>query len=207
MLRSLAYTALEQALNRYLDLDPDAKAQLGRLHGRVIALEVLGLGITLFLVPAPDRLQVLSRYAGPPDCTLRGSPLALARLSEPERGSDGLFAGEVEIQGDTELAHRFGKILGGLDIDWEEQLSRLTGDVLAHELGNAARGALRWGRQARGDLGRDLKEYVQEELRLLPDRYEVEDFLAGVDEARDGVERLEARLLRLERRLDGGKAS
>jgi ubiquinone biosynthesis accessory factor UbiJ len=207
MLKSLAYTAFEEALNLYLDLDADAKAQLARLHGRVIALEVLGVGVTLYLVPAPTRLQVLSRCDGVPDCTLRGSPLALARLREPERGSDGLFAGEVEIHGDTELAHRFGKILGRIDIDWEEQLSRLTGDVVAHELGNVARGARRWGRQAKESLTLDLREYLQEETRILPNRWEIEDFLAGVDRVRDDVERLEARLDRLERRLAGeGKA-
>jgi len=208
MISSLAYAALEEALNLYLDLDHDAKAQLARLHGRVIALQVLGVGVTLYLVPGPTRLQVLSRYDGQPDCVLRGSPLALARLSEPERGADRLFAGEVEIHGDTELAHRFGKILGQIDIDWEEQLSRLTGDILAHELGNAARGAQRWGREARHSLGLDLKEYLQEETRLLPNRWEIEGFLAGVDEVRDDVERLEARVARLERRLaEGGKAS
>ncbi len=201
MISSLAYAALEEALNRYLDLDPDAKLQLARLHGRVIALEILGVGVTLFLVPSPKRLQVLSQVDGVPDCTLRGSPLALARLSEPERGSDRLFAGEVEIHGDTDLAHRFGKILGGMDIDWEEQLSRFTGDIVAHEVGNAARGAQRWGRDAKASLTLDLREYLQEESRILPARWEMEEFLTGVDGVRDDVERLEARIERLMRRL------
>jgi ubiquinone biosynthesis protein UbiJ len=114
--------------------------------------------------------------------------------------ADQLFSGAVAISGDTELGHNFGKLLGGLDIDWEEQLSRLTGDLLAHRIGNLARGAARWGKDALEALRQDLPEYLQEEVRLLPGRYEVEEFLTEVDRLRDDLERLEQRVRRLSER-------
>ena len=103
----------------------------------------------------------------------------------------------MQIEGDTELAHRIGKILGAMDVDWEEQLSHYTGDLVAHDIGNLVRGAVRWGRNSADTLGRDLQEYLQEELRLLPVRTEIEAFLADVDRLRDDVERLQARIDRL----------
>jgi len=197
----LAYAGLEGAINRYLALDPVAQQQVAALHGRVIAFELLGLGQTLYLIPGPDRLQVLSRYEGEPDCTLRGTPLALARMSDTKASSDQLFAGEVEITGDTQLAHHFGKILATIDIDWEEQLSHYTGDIIAHEVGNFIRGASHWGRRSLQTLGLDLQEYLQEEIRLLPVKPEIDHFLTGVERLRDDVERLQARMERLRDRL------
>ncbi len=188
---------LELLLNRYLSLDPELPPRLAPLYGRVIALEVLGLGLSWCLIPGPAGIQVLGQYEGEPDCTLRGTPLALARLGSEHRRADQLFSGAVEISGDSELGHRFGNLLGALDIDWEEQLSKLTGDLLAHQAGNLVRGIGAWGREARASLAEDLPEYLQEELRLLPNRFEVEDYLAEVDRLRDDLERLEQRIGRL----------
>ena len=100
---------------------------------------------------------------------MRGAPLDLVRSALSERKEDALFSGRVEIRGDTDLAHRFSAVLADLDIDWEEQLSRLTGDVVAHEAGKAARASRTLGRPRTGDITRqNLREYLQEEARLLP---------------------------------------
>ena len=194
----VAYAGLEEAINRYLRLDPGTSARMAQLHGRVIAFEVVGLGRTLYLIPTPSRLLVLADFEGEPDCRLRGTPIALARMGDQRASSDLLFTGEVEINGDTELAHRFGKILAAMDIDWEEQLSHLTGDIIAHRIGNTTRATLHWGAKAWDTLGRDIQEYLQEELRLLPDRSEIERFLSGVETLRDDVERMQARVNRLQ---------
>jgi len=196
-LSDVSSAGLESLLNRYLGLDPTARARLKALHGRVICLEVLGLGLRWYLIPGPAGLQVMSRFEGEPDCTLAGTPLDLTRMGAEGDSADQLFSGAVKISGDTELGHSFGNLLAGLDIDWEEQLSRLTGDVLAHGIGNLARGAVRWGADALKVLRQDLPEYLQEEARLLPGRYEVEEFLAEVDRLRDDLERLEQRVQRL----------
>ncbi len=197
-LSGLALAGLEAALNRLLGLDPQARPQLASLQGRVVALEILGLSTTLYLAPGPAGVQLLSRLEAPADCTISGTPLALARLGASRNQAGELFTGGVQLSGDTELGQAFGKILADLDIDWEEQLARLSGDVIAHQLGRGLRGLLGWTRQVRDTLGQDIQEYLQEELQLLPARGEVELFHEAVDVLRDDVERLEARLARLE---------
>jgi len=193
------YAILEQLLNQAIRLDPEAPARLAPLHGRIIELRLLGTGSSLFLIPEPRGLQLLSAFEGTPDCTLTGTPLALARMRGSQESADQLFSGSVEISGDTHLAQQFGDILAGLDIDWEEQLSKLTGDVIAHEIGNATRGLLGWGTRQTRIIEQNLQEYLQEELRLTPSRLELEPFLQDVDRLRDDVERLEARIARLQR--------
>ncbi len=189
---------LEAALNRLLALDPEARRDLADLQGRVIRFDILGLGLQLWLVPGAQGVQVYPRYDAEPDCVLRGTPLGFARLGLGER-ADELFKGAVEIEGDTALGERLGAILARLDIDWEELLSKVTGDPIAHTLGQGAR-AMRRQLARDGDvLVRDLSEYLQEEARLLPTRYEVDEFADAVDRLRDDAERLAARVERLQR--------
>ncbi len=197
---------LEAALNRYIALDPEGAARLVPLHGRLIAIELAGFGTRLTLIPGPDGLQVFGAYEGEPDCLLRGSPLALARMGLAERKEDQLFGGEVQVEGDTRLAQEFGAFIAGLDVDWEEQFSRLVGDPIAHQVGSGLRSVGDWGRKSSDTLTQDLKEYLQEEGRLVPTAYEVQGFLDRVDTLRDDVERLEARIERLARGRQGADA-
>jgi len=203
-IRDFSYAGLEAAINAYVGLDPVTRGRLAELHGRTVGVEVLGLGLTLFFTAdEAGRLQVLGALEGEPDCWLRGTPLDLLRAGDRDKGADQLFSQRVRIEGDSGLAHRFGAILGDIDIDWEEQLSRLSGDVVAHEVGSAARAARDYGRRAGRTAEQNLKEYLQEEARLVPTRYELQEFLDAVDGLRDDVERLAARVERLKARQGG----
>lgn len=190
-------SAVEAALNRYLALDPEGARGLAPLYGRIIGIEIQGLGTQVTLVPGPDRVQVFGVYDATPDCLIRGAPLALLRMMTAEQKDAEISKGAVEIEGDSTIAHDLSKALAGLDVDWEEQLARLVGDPIAHPVGQGVRGLAQWGRRSAEVLSADLKEYLEEEARLLPTRYEVSDFLAQVDALRDDVERLEARVERL----------
>lgn len=193
----VALAALETALNAYLRLDPGTLRRLAQLSGKVIAVELRGVGLTLFMLPAPERLQVLGHYEGEPDARLCGSPLALLRMGLSADASAALFAGEVTISGDVELGQAFKAALDAMEVDWEEHLSHLVGDVLAHQFGNLARSLTGWARRSTTLLEQNLGEYLQEEHRSLPHALEMEAFLAEVDELRNNVERLEARVQRL----------
>ncbi len=189
--------AIEVAVNQVLALDPDTVARLREIDGKVIAIELQGLDVALYLIPTDTGLSVFGHFEGEPDTTLRGSPVGMLRMGLAENASDSFFAGEVEISGDVELGSQFRAILDGLDIDWEEHLSHITGDVVAHRVGSFVRDAVDWGRKTLDTLGRDGAEYLQEESRDLPNRFEMEEFLAAVDTLRTDVDRLEARVERL----------
>lgn len=190
--------ALENALDRYLSLDPDVAARLAPLNGKVLEVELRGIDLHFYLLPAGHSIQVQGHYEGKPDACLRGAPLSLARLALSEQGRRTLFSGAVQLEGDTEFGQQLQDILNAVDIDWEEQLARLTGDVVAHQAGNAARGAQQWAGKTRESLTLDLADYLHEETRQVPARGEVERFVAEVDTLRSDIERLAARVKRLQ---------
>jgi len=201
-----ALAALEQAVNAALALDPFTQARLTSLQGKVIAIDISGTGLLLHLAPQADGLRLMGSYDGQADTTLRGAPLSLLRMTASRPG-EGLFSGDVTIEGDVELGQKLQNILRSLNIDWEEHMSRLTGDVVGHQLGRAARGLKDFARNAASTLGLDLGEYLQEERRTVPGRSEVEAFVAEVDQLRMASDRLAARIKRLHQALhDSDKA-
>jgi len=201
-LPSAALSGLEFTLNQYLRLDRDTLDRLAPLTGKVVAIEITGFDAVLYLLPGSDGIQVHGDFPEPPDTILRGSALGLFRLGIAADSSDALFHHDVEIDGDVGLGQEFKAILQGIDIDWEEQLSHLVGDVAAHQAGNLARDAGAWGRQSLRTLQRDIDEYLHEEARLLPQRDEIETFAAEVDELRSDVDRAEQRVQRLQRKAE-----
>lgn len=188
---------VEQALNRYISLDPEGATGFAPLAGRIIAIELKGFGTRVTIIPNGHGLQLFGAYGAVPDCLIRGTPLGLARMGMAERKETQLVSGEVEIEGDTALAQAFSAAMAALDVDWEDQLARVIGDPFAHQVGNQVRAAERWSQRTAESLNADLKEYLQEESRLLPTRYEHDAFLGQVDVLRDDVERLAARIERL----------
>jgi ubiquinone biosynthesis protein UbiJ len=192
---------LETALNTALRLDPATFNRLAKFSDKVIAIELQGLDLTLYLLPGSNGISLMSQYGAEPDTTLSGTPLAMAKMALGPDASSVLFAGEVTIRGDVETGQRFKRLLDELDIDWEEQVSRFSGDILAHKLGDLVRATTAWGQQTLNILGQDAAEYLQQEGQDLPIPITVRQFMQEVDALRDNTARLEARVGRLRQHL------
>jgi ubiquinone biosynthesis accessory factor UbiJ len=192
---------VETLCNGALALDPETRARLAALADKVIAVEPLGLDIRLFFFPHAEGVTVLGQYEGDADTEIRGAPLALLRLLLSDRPADELFAGGVELRGDTATGEAFQDILRALDLDWEELLARLAGDEVAHQVGRLVRASREQTRHIGKTLEADIREYLQEEAGLLVNRQMLTEFLDAVDALRSDSDRLDARIRRLEAAL------
>lgn len=189
---------LETLLNRNIAASSAARALCERLQGKVMALHLDGLPLSIYFHARDGQMSLDTTHEGDPQATLRGTPLALARLMDASAPAAG---GSVHIQGDAEVAQAFSELLKQARPDLEEELAQLIGDVPAHHAGKAARSALGLARRAADTFARNVAEYLQEEGRDTPSRTEAEEFSAAVDTLRDDVARLEARLALAERRM------
>ena len=191
--------AMETGLNQLLAMDPETFKRLVRFRGKIIAFHFSDMHQTLYFFPDHQGIQMLSHYDGEADTTITGSLPAFARMAmaSDNHKTATVFRGDIKISGDITLGQHFQSLFKHLDIDWEQHLSRITGEVVAHSLGNRARGALAWGRQTFKLLGQDVSEYVQYETRDVASGPEVEGFNAQIDQLRSDVERAEARINRL----------
>lgn len=185
----LPIVLFEAAVNRVLALDPATIAELESLIGKTLAIDLQGIGIVVYASPRPGGLDLFTDSREDPDVVVKGPPFALLRLLA-SRDDDSLLGGEVTVSGDAALMQRIKSIFDRVDIDWEEQLSAVIGDIGARQLGNFVRGLSAWGNRSRETLFGDMGEYLSEELRLTPGRLELDHFNEQVDELRDDVERL-----------------
>lgn len=195
---------LQALLNRNIQASTPARHLLPQLAGKVLAVSLKGTPLALYMQFNDSGALLSFTPAEDPDVILTGGLFALARLTGDD-ASLALRSGEVDLLGEPELAQTIQTLLQHAHPDWEEELSRLIGDVAAHQVGNFARSLFGWGRQAGESMQRNTAEYLQEESRDLVAPAEAREYCAGVDEARDGVERAAARLDRLEQRLNAGR--
>lgn len=187
-----------EAINRQLEESTPARDLCARLDGRSLVVRVRDTGLAARLSVDGGRLAFGAAGDSEPDAALTGSVLALARLAGPA-GEQLISTGTIELYGDATVADDFRRLLRYGRPDWEERLAGLVGDVAAHGIGDVVRNVTRWGRDATRTFEQNVGEYLQEESRALPGRYEVDAFRDRVHELRDDVARLEARIARLER--------
>jgi ubiquinone biosynthesis accessory factor UbiJ len=185
---------IEALVNRQAASSPRAQDLLARLAGKRAVLVVRYTPFQIAATSDGVALRLSSRdVAGPRDVTVSGTPIALMQLAGDDPQAV-IRRGDVTIEGDAELADRFRELGQLLRPELEEELSRVIGDLPAHRFGVVLRKAAGWLRQSAGTTATNVGEYLAHERRDLVPRAESEDFLRGVDELRETVDRLEARI-------------
>ena len=191
-------SAIETAFNAWLKLDGEALPRFTELDGKIIRFHITGLDLNLYFLPAPSGIQVLGNYpedeGGLVDATIHGSPMALMQLSRSDNAGETMLKSNVEIEGDMRVAEKFSAILRDVDIDWEELLSKLVGDIIAHQAGQVTREITGWFKDSGESIKQNTAEYLTEESKLIPAETEITQFMDQVDDLRMDVDRLEARI-------------
>ena len=192
-----ALLPVANVLNRNIRATTPARELCEKLAGSVVAVRVRDTALTTWFIVHDDHLELTTDTDLEPDILICGSLFALARMAGVP-GASAVRDGSLEFTGDPLLAQEFQQLLTFAKPDIEEELSGFVGDVAAHRLGEIARGVGNWSREARSTMGANIREYLQEESRDVPSRYEVDRFAANVNALRDDVDRLDARMKRLE---------
>ena len=197
MIKPLLIGTLETAYNQYLSLDEDVSLFLTPMAGKVIAVNILPWHETLYLCQTTDKIQLLEHYPAEVDTTISGTLSALGLMGLSSSPMRSIFSGEVKIEGDTHLAHKFQQLFEKLDIDLEEKLSQFTGDILAHKIGSLFRTGFNWTEDSLSSFKLNSKEFLQEETRDLPAEAEADLFYQQVDKIRSDFDRLATRIEQL----------
>lgn len=192
-------TLIEIALNRYLNMDPEIKSSIRVMSGRVIRITIRELDAPIIVQIGENRINVLPGWDDAVDSEMLTSAITLMKLGMARDAGASALSSGIEMSGDLETGRQFRDLLARVDIDWEEILSQYTGDIIAHKVGNSVRTIANWGRNTADALQKNVTEYLQEESRQLPSQFEIETFLAGVDEIRLATDRAEARITNLQK--------
>ena len=200
----MSLEAIAKVNKRFEEMVSNGSAEgLAELAGSVLEVHVQGIEQRFQLHLSTGGVNVVivdgnqDATAPAADVVISGPPFTLLRLLGSLESVNGVLPPGVTVSGELELVRKLTALAKRANIDWEEWLSQLFGDSVAHELGRGIRGFALWASAATETFACDVGEYLREERRLSPTRLEVEDFFHHVDRLRDDVERLEARMTRL----------
>lgn len=181
---------LEKALNYYLFLDPEINTTLKPLIGKVIALEgprfcyyyaITSMGFCLEdNPPAVINVRIVASW------------FDYFQLAINKTGS-----AKITIHGNIESAQALRTLFSNHHIDWEIQLAQIVGDPVTNIATRLLRALNHWTYTARGNLGLDIVEYLQEETQIVPVIQELEDFFLEIQQLETQISQLSARIARL----------
>ena len=178
------------ALNHLLRSEPWARERLVPFAGEAVELAAPPLPALRFTI-GPEGL--LDAGGGEPSLSLKIRPAALPGLA---RGEEHALRA-VDVSGNARLASEVMLLVRHLRWDFEEDLSRLLGDVAAHRVAGALRDFAAWHADAARRLAAALADYATDEQPLLLRRGELAMLAADLAGLRDALERLDKRLGRL----------
>jgi ubiquinone biosynthesis protein UbiJ len=192
---------LERAVAQARTDSPRAAALLRALQQRSLHVRISGTPFDLVFQSTGDtlRLRRADTDAGTSaaDASIVGAPLSLLALAG-EDPQAAITRGDVKIEGDGQIAQQFRELAMLMRPDLEATLSRLVGRPGAHVAMRSLRAVADWARASAWTSVQNMAEYLAYERGDLVSQPEADHFLHGVDQLREQVDRLDARLRQLE---------
>lgn len=204
-LAAAVYATLERAINGALAYDPASQKRLAALGDKTLHIRCSAPKLDTFVRLEGGQVLVQQACEAPIDTELSGTLPALAALGLT--GGHSLADSGVKVMGSTGLLIELQAIAADLDIDWEEPISRLLGDVAGPSLAGALRSGFGWLKQRGQSFAQRSGEFISEELGSTPSPNELTAFNRDVDLLREDSERLQARLDKLQRDIKQAQAS
>lgn len=193
MFRAIMTKPLENALNHYLALDGNIKDKLKPLSGKCLKLEIPPM--VLFFHFTDEGVQLDTQSDKDADTSLKGSLFAFLQMQLSDKSKTASFFKKgIVINGDVEFGQAIQTFFATINIDWEEHLSKITGDILAHQLTKAFNDTKNWLNDVGGSMQLNLKDYLEDEADYLVCREEVNDFFDSLDALRLRIDRLSANI-------------
>jgi ubiquinone biosynthesis protein UbiJ len=180
---------LPHALNHLLAAEAWARDKLKPYAGQCVEFRASPLPALCLQILESGLLGNAAQDAAPNLVVTIGSG-ALPALMQ---GEEALMR-EINIEGNADLAGTVQYLFRHLRWDFEEDLSRVFGDVIAHRMVEQGGRFAAWNREAAGKLAQNLAEYWIEEQPILARPAAVRQFLTDVDQLRDDLARIEKRI-------------
>ena len=187
--------SIESAINAYLATRPSARNTLSKLAGQSLGITLLPQELRITLIFSDDQVAVMREFDGEPTTHLTGAASGLLKLLNDPNSV--MFGQGVEVKGDSALLQRLSHAFDNPSLDWEAWLADQIGDLPAAIVMKPINQSIEWANSSRQTLTTTAKEYLQEEINLLPTRVEFEGFIDDTRQLKQRAELIERRLERL----------
>ncbi len=199
LLPQLICALAEKISSKLISMDPAAKANLTRLHGRQLAFTLKEWPARLVLT-ASDSGILVNQHDDAVDCHIQTDLASLRLLREPSQLTRLIKADALQIDGDIQVAQQYSYFFQQLSPDWQQSLSGYVGDAMAHKIAVSLSQLQRYISMRLILLQQSATELAQDELLLTPTTLEMMQFS-------DAVSQLAARVDLLQQQINKNQES
>jgi ubiquinone biosynthesis protein UbiJ len=202
----LVTSGVELAMNQWLKLDDDSQQRLKKLSGKSLQVTIKELPWPL-LFSFSEQIDVRTVVTPendsepspePVDCLIELNLETLPKLKDSSQLTQLIQQKQLNLIGDMYVAQTFSALLKDLDVDWEEQLSHYTGDVMAHQTFTTMRALFDTAKSQIEQGAIELGEHLTQSNSIAVKPSEMLEFSRSVNDLRSASERLSARIVLLE---------
>ena len=140
LVSSALLAPFESLINQCISMDHKLSKELLKHNGKILEIEVRvpSLDIFVFFYQSTVRLRFANeddnRGSNNPDGKISGSASALLGILLRPDTDRPLVNQNVKISGDSEFIQEIQILFAGMEIDWQEPLSKLIGDIPTHSV-------------------------------------------------------------------------
>jgi len=189
---------LETLLNSAIRYDQYGAPCLQPLVGKAVGVTFSDLNLTFYLIILTDGIAINRTLEGKPDAQITTRSLLWPLLKQSDTRAQLHQQQRVTFAGDAALAEQFLDCLGQLQPEVGAVIERWLGTLPASLFTQAEQQAHRLLNRLADTSRLTLQEYLQFEAAVLPTREEYEVFARQVAQTTAEVDRLSARIQRLE---------
>ncbi len=201
LLRQTALGGAEALVDTALAYDPTSASALAVLEGQVLLIESTLPPITIAVEPTSSGVKLHDQWDDEASVSVTGTLVAMAGVALNANESVSFSGTGIRVSGNLDTLNQLNKIMGNLDIDWEAALAEIIGDIPAHLLAQSIRSSAVFRADTVKRASTGLVEVAQEEFNLTPSKNEFETIAPEIRKLSSDVDRLAARLKRLQQTL------
>lgn len=200
----------QSCINRALSLDARSNERLKKLQGKRLEIRFLPiknrpihnsvLKLLQFFSGSNEKFHIIFQEQGIQftefdnfDVLVYGPLNSFITLALTKNALTAAQQG-LTFEGDLSLVEAIKTLFLSLEIDWEEYLSRFTGDTIAHQISQLCHTGFERQKEFLHNTRVNSVLYLTEEAKLIPTQSELTDFMEKVDILSADVERLQMRI-------------
>ena len=202
MISTLTLSTIQKGINAALSLDPGSQANVKKLLNKSIKINCESPSASFYIrFDSKDTITLHQLADQPHQLLLTGTGTEYVQLFSNLTDENAIANCKLKIEGEIGLLGSLVLLLANIEIDWEDALAALIGDLAAHPLADSIRRASNWAQQQPSNFNDALRDYIHYELQLFPAASEFKNFKTDINSFVNEITSIDQQLANIKKRV------
>ena len=196
---------IEMLLNEAIARDERSKSLLKRLENKSFEFFVTDIQKSISLIFLESKITIRSARSCEsgqlPDVMISASFLNFIDLLLTSDKTKKIVSKKFELNGDANLASQLNSVIEKIDFRWDDLVSLVAGDIVTSQVVKKTAKINKFQSESLKRIATNFDDFLSEELKFTPNENRMEALGESIDEIRLKLDRIEAKVLHISRKL------